>query len=168
VQAYPTTELADACAAASAGYRPKAPARRRGFSLVETTLALGLVTFASVSILALLPTGLNVMRAAMDQTVEAQIVRSIAGQAVVAPFDQLTAQSPFYFNDEGMEVDVGEEVVYTVTLSRHDPRFPGSQAATAGLDESLAKLRIEIVEQRGDATSGRTNIHALHVANYGK
>jgi uncharacterized protein (TIGR02598 family) len=144
------------------------PAGRRAFSLVETTLALGLVTFAAVSILALLPTGLNVMRAAMDQTVEAQIVRSITGQAVVTPFEQLEAGGPFYFNNEGVMVDTAGDAVYTVTVSRHAPNFPGSTNATQFLNQSLANLHIQILEERGATGSGRTNIHSLHVANYGK
>jgi len=45
---------------------------------VEITIALGLVSFIAVSVVALLPTGLSVMRNAMDQTVEEQIVRSIS------------------------------------------------------------------------------------------
>ena len=52
------------------------PARekRSGFSLVEVTIALGVVTFAAVSILGLLPTGLVVMRDAMNQTVESLLL----------------------------------------------------------------------------------------------
>ncbi len=139
-----------------------------GFSLVEVTLALGLVTFAAVAILGLLPTGLLVMRQAMDQTVQAQILRSIAGQALVEPFDQLDTSGPFFFDDEGLAVAGEEGSVYTVTISSHTPLYPGSGNATESLDRSLTKLRIEILEQRGGVGSRKTNTHALYVANSGK
>jgi len=140
----------------------------RGFSLVEITIALGLFTFAAVTILALLPTGLNAMRLAMNQTVEAQIVRTIAGQSVVTNFDALTDRSPFYFDDEGLSTSPNQNRVYTVTVTREDPDFPGSGLATNQLNQSLTKLRIEILEQRSATDEGRTSIYSLHVANYGK
>lgn len=142
--------------------------KRSGFSLIEVTIALGVVTFAAVSILGLLPTGLVVMRRAMNQTVESQIVRSIAGQSVVANFTNLTAGSPFYFDDEGQRIFTAEGSVYTVSLSNTIPIFPGSTNASANLSASLVNLRIEIVERRSQQALGITNVRTLQVANYGK
>jgi len=139
-----------------------------GFSLVEVTMALGVTVFVSVTILALLPTGLNVMREAMHQTVEAQILRSMAGQAVVSNFETLTDGSPFFFDEEGLPLGSGLGAVYTATLSRHDAAFPGLEHSSGRLAESLAVLRIEIQEQRGGEGSVRTRAHSLHVANEGK
>jgi len=146
------------------------PARekRSGFSLIEVTIALGVVTFAAVSILGLLPTGLLVMRDAMNQTVESQIVRSIAGQSVVANFANLTNGSPFYFNDEGQRILTAEGSVYTVSLSNTTPIYPGSTNAGANLSASLVNLRIQIVERRSQQAVGITNLRTLQVANYGK
>lgn len=140
----------------------------RGFSLVEVTLALGLFTFAVTTMMALLPTGLSTMHAAMNQTVEAQIVRSIAGQSVVTNFATLTAGSPFYFDDEGLPAKPADSPMYTATVSRHTPAYPGSGTATDQLDDSLATLRIEILKTHGEAAAGTPRIYSLHVANYGK
>lgn len=40
----------------------------RAFSLIEVTLALGIISFALVAVMALLPTGLNTQRQAVDQS----------------------------------------------------------------------------------------------------
>jgi len=159
--------------AASAVPSPRPALRRHpvgnvGFSLVEITIALGLVSFVAVSIIGLLPTGLTVMRNAMDQTVEAQIVRSISGQSQVANFTNLTSGGPSYFDHEGQLLSSGEGARYTVTLSRHLPVFPGSGGAPTGLSNSLVCLQIEIVQRRSSQDQGSTNLRTLYIANYGK
>lgn len=148
--------------------RQRSQKSRRGFSLIEVTIALGLVSFVAVSVIGLLPTGLSVMRNAMDQTVEAQIVRSISGQSQVANFTNLTQGGPSYFDHEGQLLSSGEGARYTVTLSRHSPVFPGSSGAPTGLSNSLVSLQIEIVQRRGPQDKGSTNLRTLYIANYGK
>src|ERR1700722_5171885 len=50
---------------------------RRGFSLVEITVALGIVSFALVAILALLPVGLGSARDSHEEAFAAQVLKSI-------------------------------------------------------------------------------------------
>src|SRR5947209_16405297 len=52
-------------------------ARRSAFSLVEVVLALGIVSFAIVAILGLIPTGLQTSHSSQDETRAAQIAQSI-------------------------------------------------------------------------------------------
>ena len=59
------------------------------FSLIEVTLAIGIVGFAFTTILGLLPAGLSNFRKAMDTEVEAQIVQQVTNEAMQADFDQL-------------------------------------------------------------------------------
>jgi uncharacterized protein (TIGR02598 family) len=140
----------------------------RASSLIEVTIALGLFTFAVSVIVALLPAGLSTIQSAMNQTVEAQIVRKIAGQSIVANFADLADGNPVYFDDEGLPAKINDNPVYTVTVSRHSPIYPGSDTATSELDYSLSILRIEILEKRGGAAVGSSRIYSLYVANYGK
>lgn|GEM_PF-6307406 len=51
------------------------PFRRRGFTLIETAFAIGIVAFAFVALIGLLPAGLTNFREAMDPSVGAQIGR---------------------------------------------------------------------------------------------
>lgn len=49
------------------------------FSLVEVTLALGIVSFAMISVLGLLPVGLKTVRNANEQAAAANVLNAIAG-----------------------------------------------------------------------------------------
>lgn len=53
--------------------------KRCAFSLVEVVLALGVVSFAIVAILGVLPVGLNTGHFSQDETRAAQIARSLFG-----------------------------------------------------------------------------------------
>ncbi|MDQ3622363.1 MAG: Verru_Chthon cassette protein B [Verrucomicrobiota bacterium] len=94
-----------------------APLRKRGFSLVEVVLAVGVVAFGVVAIFALIPAGLGVFRQAMDTSVGSQIVQRIASDAAQADFDLLVPPGGAgeffvlpvrYFDDQGSEVNVAE------------------------------------------------------------
>jgi len=70
----------------------KTVARRRqsGFSLVEVVLAVGVISFAFVAILGLLPAGLTQFRQAMDNSIASQIAQRIIMDAQQSDFDILT------------------------------------------------------------------------------
>ena len=58
---------------------------QKGFTLVETVLALGIVATVMVTLMALLPTGMDIMKEAGTNTVGARIVITISWhQHVVA------------------------------------------------------------------------------------
>ena len=63
--------------------------RQAGFSLIEVTLAIGIVAFAFISLFGLLPTGLNVFRGAIDTTLGSQIVQQTTDQYQQTDFDEL-------------------------------------------------------------------------------
>jgi uncharacterized protein (TIGR02598 family) len=102
------------------------PALSAGFSLIEITLSIGIIAFAFVALLGLLPTGMAVFRDAMDTSVTAQISQRIAGEIQETEFSSLLSQckpdlSLFkpgtedqsgvlptrYFDDQGNEISVG-------------------------------------------------------------
>lgn len=62
------------------GILRRSTGRRHGFSLVEVTLAIGIMAFAFVALFGLLPTGLGTFRQAMDTSVGAHIAQRIAGE----------------------------------------------------------------------------------------
>lgn len=87
----------------------------RGFSLVEMVLAIGIVAFAFVGLLALLPVGMGIFREAMETSVSTQIAQRIISDLTETEFDQLIANPisgnfytlPLrYFDDQGTEVRV--------------------------------------------------------------
>lgn len=132
-----------------------------GLTLVEVTIALGLVAFALVAILGVLPTGLNQLRDAMDRTVEAQIVNFVGNQALVTPFDEIRTGRTLYFDEEGLPGG-SDGAFYRVSVTNLPPSFPGS---AAGWEMNLTRLRIEITMP---TRPGQTSVRSIQVANHGR
>jgi uncharacterized protein (TIGR02598 family) len=108
--------------------RSHRPSRhRKGFSLVEVVLSIGIVAFAFVSVLGMIPTGLSTFRQAMDTSVGSQIAQRVINDALQTDFDVLvdedsssvpqsadyTFRAPDkdggafrYFDEEGTEIVV--------------------------------------------------------------
>src|SRR5436190_6443278 len=63
-------------------------ARRRGFSLAEVVIAIGVITVGLVSVLALFPTALQTNHSAQDETRAAHIAQSIFGSLVAGATSQ--------------------------------------------------------------------------------
>jgi len=72
--------------------------RQSGFSLVEVVLAVGVISFAFVAILGLLPAGLTQFRQAMDNSVASQIAQRIILEAQQSDFDVFTETNPLLPN----------------------------------------------------------------------
>lgn len=139
-----------------------------GFSLVEVVIAIGLLSFAVLSIVGLLPVGMSSLRQSMNQTVETQIVRSISGQSVVGNFSTL-ATNGIYFDGEGQHCEI-DRAAYTVNIATNTPSFPGSTNA-ANLPGCLTTLKVEIIYKptaTASAAASVTNRYTLQVANSGK
>ncbi len=62
---------------------------RRAFSLVEVTIAIGIVAFAFVALVGVLPVGLQTFRRAVDASVSAQITQRIINDIQQTDFDIL-------------------------------------------------------------------------------
>jgi len=66
------------------------PRSRRAFSLVEVALSIGIIAFAFVALLSLLPAGLTTFRRALDTSICTQIAQRIVGEAQLVDFDVIT------------------------------------------------------------------------------
>jgi len=78
---------------------------RKAFTLVETTIAMGIVAFAMVPILGLVPMGLTTFRNAISVTAEAQIVQGLSNEILLTDYELLTnkysSEQVSYYTDEG-------------------------------------------------------------------
>jgi prepilin-type N-terminal cleavage/methylation domain-containing protein len=73
------------------------PGRRRGFSLVEVVIALGVITVGFVAVLGVFPAALQTGHSAQDETRAAHIAQSVFGSLVAsAPSHFTNAQLPLY------------------------------------------------------------------------
>lgn len=150
--------------------RSRPLAFRRGFSLVEVTLAMGILAFSMLTVLGLMPVGLSTMRRAMDSTVETQIVRQIGGEVLLTPYSRLgdiVGAAPRCFDDNGQEQESETAATrFWVTLLRPDSVYPGSTNANA-LTSSLSAIQVRVV--RGPSASVRkdTNTYNFSIPNSG-
>ena len=94
-----------------------ARSRQAGFSLVEISLAIGIIAFAFVGLIGLLPVGLTTFRHAIDTSNEARIVQSFTSKLMATEFTQIPklsyeeAKDVFYYDEEGMPVDTANKEV---------------------------------------------------------
>jgi len=86
------------------------PPRSRGnagFSLIEVTIAMAIAAVAVVSLLGLIPAGMNTMRDAGDEAIMARIHQQIMNELQVADFDTLDTsydKLEVYFDSQGEEL----------------------------------------------------------------
>jgi len=114
--------------------------RRSGFSLLEVTLAIGIIAFAFVALLGLIPSGLQVFRESIDTANEMWIMQNMNSMVQVTPWKQVKNLSKwtFYFDEEGRLTDkegpdaasdadqeVKDRRIYAVKLIFGDPIRPG-------------------------------------------
>ncbi len=136
-----------------------------GFTLIEVVLALGVLSFAMVSLLGMIPMGLSTFKDAMNTTVESHIVQAVANDLLLTDFSNLgNASSPSrYFDDQGLELpDAGSNPIYTATVTAQSlaaaPNSPiGLATAAAG-----SSVRIQITNR---TAPGRVASYSIIVAN---
>lgn len=86
-------------------FRPVRCAHRRAFSLVEVTLALGVIAFALVALIGLLPTGLKSQQQAQEEAEAVSALNMVSTAVRGAKFTgrangNATYALPFYFYDD--------------------------------------------------------------------
>jgi uncharacterized protein (TIGR02598 family) len=132
----------------------RAGKRAGGFSLVELTIALGIVGFAMVAILGLVPIGMKAFQDAVRLNVEAEIVQTIARELENTPWkragevglpsnppnglEDYVKSFPVYFDDEGREVGSGptppsdKAATYAVVVLLEETKVDGENVVAAG------------------------------------
>ena len=93
----------------------QAHCRRSGFSLAEVTIALAIAAGGFVSLLGLLPHGLDLSRRSAEMAAKTRIVDFISGELSSTPWQNLnwsghgtTSGMRRYFDDQGVEIQASE------------------------------------------------------------
>lgn len=155
--------------------RRKPEGSTRAFSLVEVTLAIGITAVALVSLMGMLPKGLQTLQRANDKAVMGRIHQQIMGEIQLTPWEKSDAgTSPLdefdgqvrYYDDQGIELpsnEAGEfSHVYTARISIPSPdsslprsvgqtqyrgvRIPGENVGANPDADPDAYMRLVIVE----------------------
>jgi uncharacterized protein (TIGR02598 family) len=145
-----------------------------GFSLIEVTLALGIVAFSVITLVGLIPMGLTTFHKAVATSVSSQIVQQVVTDVQQTDFNQLLAsntQPLRYFDDQGNELSsaTAPGVVYNVNVVVNTP-----VGLTGGNSSNLACLNIEIVSNPGHAALQKDaaqsivqdTTHGIYVSRY--
>jgi uncharacterized protein (TIGR02598 family) len=120
----------------------KCQKKARGFSLVEVTIAMGITAVAMVSIMGMLPRGMQTMQRANDKAIEARIHQQILGELQLTPWEAASGGGPSpidaydktvrYYDDQGIELLESQkgarEHIYTarVNLPKTGDKLPAS------------------------------------------
>lgn len=114
-----------------------------GFSLVEVTLAVAIASLALITLLGLLPQGLEMSRKSALLTSSSNILEQVARDLENARFNLLpVATTTKYFNDQGTELKSGsDEIVYVVEI---DPADPASLPLSGATQPYLKRFIIKI------------------------
>ena len=103
--------------------RKIAPSKRfrnsGGFSLVEVALAMGIVSFAMVSLMGMLPIGLASFKLAMTNTIESQIVQSLSNDLLLANFSAVSGYNgqTYYYDNQGQPLTSATGAIYRAKVS---------------------------------------------------
>lgn len=133
----------------------------RGFTLVEICLAIGVVSFAFVGLLALLPAGMTTFRTAMNTSIGSQIAQRVIDEARQTDFEHLIEGAAAgsvreltpvrYFDDEGNEVaesDAARSIYHVRRVVRTATPLPGNVRTMP----DLATLVVQIAVNPGQKT----------------
>jgi len=150
-------------------YRTASENCSAAFSLVETVLAIGVVSFALLAVLGVMSTGSSSLRRAVDSTVYSQIVQSVLASAKQSDFSGLTNSAPvgwngrlLYFDDRGVMLDGASNALYRATVSILSPAaLPG----TSSNYSDLAQISVRITKTAN--TNDAYKVSAI-VANNGQ
>ncbi len=133
---------------------------RFAFSLVEVALALGILSFALVGLMGILPVGLSTFHRSTDNSTGAQIAQRLINEAGQTDFSTLVgtvASTPVvrYFDNEGNELPAANksQAVFNtnlvVTSGTAGTALPGGAAATAP-NANLATVVVQVAVNPGN------------------
>lgn len=136
------------------------------FSLVEVTLALGIVSFAVLAIAGTLTSSMGVFTDARHGEMAAVVHRAVAAQLAGREFDDLPDdEETFRFDFEAVTVGNAADTIYKAVASRRDDALFGNNSLPP---EAASTFRITVYHAPGDlSVQNRTPLQEvpLVVAN---
>lgn len=143
------------------------PSRSGAFTLVEVTMSIGLVSFALLTMIGLMPAGLRALRDSTQQSINSQILQQISSGLVVKSFASRTDFSGFggtnlYFDEEAQPLTSSSGARYKAAITVQNPCLPGVATDDPDLAASLKRLGISIT--REDIPNATTNSYSLQIS----
>jgi len=108
-----------------------------GFSLIEVVLALGIVAFALVAILGMIPIGLEAMRSSVEGTTSNLIMQDIRARVEGLPFKAQDLPASYY-DQQGMHAGAASNAYYKVDVRVASPLQSPTNAGYMAVVVTLA------------------------------
>ena len=121
--------------------------RRSAFSLVEVVLALGVISFAIVAILGVIPVGLATGHSAQDETRAPQIA-----QTILASF---AAQASTQFTNLQLPVSGNNSVTFNLASSTNQTLYAGNEGQLLSTLNGATYI-VTIITNSSPVTTGGT------------
>lgn len=130
--------------------------------MVEVCLAIGIVVVGFVSIIGLLPAGMDAFRSSMNTSIGAQLVQRVLNEAQQTDFYTLVGGNPPQGNYEFIPLRIydeqGNEVigatkggVYQVhAVAQYGPAFPDDAGKNTIIMDELATVTVQVAVNPGD------------------
>jgi uncharacterized protein (TIGR02598 family) len=142
------------------------PRSGRGFSLVEVTLAMAIVSFGVLSVVSTMPGGMEMLRNSVNDTVESRIAQEVLAKLQGSDWSDTANLASYdgslcYFDAQGNELHAPggaapDWTVFTarIAVSSTPPALPST---TASPSDYLRQVRICITDQPASSADRFTN-----------
>jgi uncharacterized protein (TIGR02598 family) len=129
--------------------------RIAGFSLVEVTMAIGIVTFGVMSIVGVMGVGLDTLKSARDVQTQATILTHVRSQLQQKSLGQAAGPNsldtfiatPMYFTLEGVPTEAASKTspyYYEVSFSKAAVKVEGSDGEVTLLSKNAQSVKVSI------------------------
>jgi len=133
----------------NAGFSP-------GFSLIEVVMAIGVVAFALVALLGLLPTGLKTFKSTMNTAVGSQIAERVFNDMQVTDWTNLVSTNRYY-DEQGSELSNSNALncIYWVQVNIVTNSTTGTNSTTfmGNTSVNLYTISVLIANNPGHSTT---------------
>jgi uncharacterized protein (TIGR02598 family) len=126
------------------------PGLSRGFSLIETVIALGIMGLAVTALLGLLPHGMEMSRKAATSGAVSRIMDSVKSDLSHFKFSNLAnlgARERMFFDDEGVALDGNEAAALASYVAEITNMRTGGRNVTlpgGGIERNLITFRVRV------------------------
>ncbi len=138
--------------------------RHSAFTLIEVTLAIGIVAVAVLSMAALMPVGLRTMKDATESMVTAQILNKVSSIVQTTPFgtelNTFIGRTPLFYDRTGRDVPSADKAFFSATLSSIPTSYPGAPNDLFPSSARTLEITISVLKP-GTATPISSNKSAL-------
>lgn len=135
---------------------------RAAFSLVEVVLAIGILGFCMIPIMALVPMAMTTSRQSMDRNLETRMVQTVRAHLQQHPYSTLPATTNFSFDGEGFE-RTGESADGPAHFEIRAENLPSTGLPGTQSSVRLGTSQLSLV----NLVRGQTNTYSIHLPDNG-